>query len=225
MRSVSSRTWEPNAGSSAAATAAPRPGSARVSGTSSQATAAASKPASQGIDQERRGKADALGEQAARQRAHAHREQEDALVDGHDAAAIGGRGDVGQHDLAADEGERGAGAGDEAAADEEGVRRRVGAAEIPDGADESAERQDRATAGGVGQPAGRDGQQEAGEAVDRDRRSDRRLSDAERAGVEREHRRHRAEAELVNRDEDAEPGEDPRRRGRWLTQRGSSPSR
>jgi uncharacterized protein involved in type VI secretion and phage assembly len=89
MRSVSSRTWEPNAGSSAAATAAPRPGSARVSGTSSQATAAASKPASQSIDQERRGKADALGEQAARQRAHAHREQEDALVDGHGAAAIG----------------------------------------------------------------------------------------------------------------------------------------
>ena len=61
---------------------------------------------------------------------------------------------------------------------------------------------------------------------DRDRGADRGLTDAERAGVEGEHRRHRAEAELVDRHEDAEPDEDPRGiRGRRVAQRGSSPSR
>jgi hypothetical protein len=179
------------------------------------------------VDHERGRQAEALGQQAARHRADADREEEDALVDRHRAAAVGRRRDVGEDDGPADEHERGAGAGDEATADEQRVRRRVGAGEIAGRAHEPAQRQDAAPSDAIGELAGRHGEEEAGQAVHGDGQADGRLADAEAARVEGEDGHDRAEAELVDGHQHAEPDEDPRaaRRLRRRSQRTSSPRR
>ena len=82
-----------------------------------------------------------LGEEAARQRAHAHREEEGALVHRHHPPALGRRGDVGEDDLPRVHHERRARPRDEPRDDEGGEVGRVGAQEIAGGGDEAAERQ------------------------------------------------------------------------------------
>jgi hypothetical protein len=165
------------------------------------------------VDDERRGEAEALGQQAARVGPDAHREEEDALVDRHHAPATRGRADVRQHDLARDEHEGGADAGHEARRHEGREVRRRGAGQVAGGGDEAAEGQRRAPAEHVGQLADRHRDQEAGEAVDGDGDADGRLRHAEGAGVERDHGNDGAEAELVDGDQHAHPHEDARRAG------------
>jgi hypothetical protein len=165
------------------------------------------------VDEERRGQAEALRQHAAGQRPDADGEQEDTLVDGHHAAASRRRRDVGEHDLAGDEHEGGADAGDEARGDEHGKARRHGAEHVAGSRDEAAQRERRAAADDVGEPADGHRDEEAREAVHGDGEADGRLRHAERARVEGEDGNDAAESELVDGDQHAHPHEDARRVG------------
>ncbi len=119
----------------------------------SQATAAAAAlSAGEGV--ERGGQAEVLGQQPARQRAGADGEGEDAGVDAHGAAALGRLGDVREHDLAGGQGQRRAGAGHEAAAQEQAVVDGERAQQVAEDGDQAAQGQRAATAD-AGRPGGR----------------------------------------------------------------------
>jgi hypothetical protein len=156
-----------------------------------------------GVDDERRGQAEALGEGAAGQRADADGEDEDALIDRYHAAAVSGGRDVGEDDLPRHEHQRGADARDEAPQDEHHEARRHGADQISGGGYEAAECQRCAPPDDVGQASDGHRDEEAGETVHGDGEPDRRLRHAERARVEREHGHDAAEAELVDGDKHA----------------------
>jgi hypothetical protein len=70
---------------------------------------------------------------------------------------------------------------DEARGDERGVGGRARAEEIAGRRHQPAERQRAAAAGPIGDLAGRDGDEKAGQPVDGDGQADRRLADVERA--------------------------------------------
>ena len=152
--------------------------------------------------------AEALCQQTPGPGTDADGEEEDALIDRHDAAAPCGRGDVGEDDLAGRDHEGGARARHEARADEGSVARRVRAEKIARRGDEPTRGERRAAAEAVAELAGRQRDQEAREAVDRDGEPDRRLRDAERPRVERDHRDDGAESELVDGDQHAHPDQD-----------------
>src|SRR2546421_208321 len=109
--------------------------------------------------------------------------------------------------------EGGADAGDEARGDEHGKVRRHGAEHVAGGGDETAQRERRAAADDVGEPADGHRDEEAREAVYGDGEADGRLRHAERARVEREDGNDAAESELVDGDQHAHPHEDARRVG------------
>ena len=150
----------------------------------------------------------ALGEDPARQRTDAHREEKDAVIDGHDAAPPSGRADVREHDLAGDEHEPGSDARHESSAHEHGEARRVRAEKIAGGGGEAADGEGGPATDPIRELSGGHGDQEASEAVDRDGDADGRLRDAEGAGIEREGGDDAAEAELVDGDEHAHPEQD-----------------
>ena len=98
--------------------------------------------------------------------------------------------------------------GEEAGDDE--LRKRAGfrAPQIAEGRDDASEREGGPAPEPVAELAGRHGDDEPRESVDGDREADRGGGDAERLRVEGERRHDAAEAELVDRDEDAHPDED-----------------
>ena len=212
------RTWEPKDGNADGESAASRRCASLVSGITHPGEGGRHH-ARDRVGEEGRPQPIALGEDPARQRTDAHREEKDAVIDGHDAAPPSGRADVREHDLAGDEHEPGSDARHESSAHEHGEARRVRAEKIAGGGGEAADGEGGPATDPIRELSGGHGDQEASEAVDRDGDADGRLRDAEGAGIEREGGDDAAEAELVDGDEHAHPEQDavgPRlRHGRY----------